>query len=106
MINIGLYYTVKLGSEKEFENRFDETVLVIKNSGFGCVDARLYKDVKKQNEYLLYTEWKNIDGFINFIKSDAYKKTVEAGKSIIEGMPRHRIFTEFQNQSTNNSTRN
>ncbi len=94
MINIGLYYTVKPGFEREFESRFNEAVLAIKNSGFGCIDARLYKDVEKQNEYLLYTEWKDNDGFRNFIKSEAYRKTVEAGRSIIEGVPRHRMFTE------------
>ncbi|MCL4400876.1 MAG: antibiotic biosynthesis monooxygenase [Candidatus Parvarchaeota archaeon] len=94
MINIGLYYKVKPGMESEFESKFNAAVSAIKKAGFGCIDARLYKEVSSQNEYLLYTEWNDMDGFKQFIKSEAYKETVAAGRAIIEGMPQHRIFTE------------
>lgn len=94
MINIGLYYRVKPGMEHEFESRFNDAVASIREAGLGCIDARLYKQVNSDNEYLLYTEWKNMDDFKEFMKSEAYRKTVEAGRSIIEGMPKHRMFTE------------
>lgn len=94
MINIGLYYKVKEGHEKDFEERFNSAVKAIKEAGLGCTDARLYKEVSDPREYMLYTEWKDTNGFREFMKSDAYKQTVEAGREIIEGKPRHRIFEE------------
>lgn len=96
MINIGLYYKVKPGLESEFESRFNDVVSLIKGAGFGCLDARLYKEVNMPNEYLLYSEWKDTESFREFMKSEAYKKTVEAGRTIIDGTPKHRIFTEMQ----------
>ncbi|EFD92233.1 MAG: Antibiotic biosynthesis monooxygenase [Candidatus Parvarchaeum acidophilus ARMAN-5] len=98
MINIGLYYKVKEGHESEFEERFNAAVSAIKEAGFGCTDARLYKEVSNPSEYMLYTEWEDTDGFRKFMQSDAYKQTVEAGKEIIEGHPKHRIFTENTEQ--------
>lgn len=94
MINIGLYYKVREGCVDEFERLFNNAVSVIMESGMGCTDARLYREVKDPMEYMLYTEWEDEKSFEAFLKSDAYKKTVEAGKGIVEGHPKHRIFTE------------
>jgi len=48
------------------------------------------------NEYMIYSEWDSLESFKNFIESDAYKKTIEYGRSIVEGRPKHRIYKEIQ----------
>ncbi len=41
---------------------------------------------------MLYTEWESLDSFRKFMESKEYAQTVEFGKSIIDGQPRHKIF--------------
>ena len=94
MINVGMYYNVKAGHETEFEKTFTEVIGTLKNAKVGITDAKLYKEVGK-SEYLIYTEWEGIDAFKAFIQSKAFSDTTSYGKSIIEGRPSHRIFTDI-----------
>lgn len=94
MINIGLYYKVRPGHEKEFEGTFMNVVSVLKGSDFGFLGGKLYREIGDPSEYMLYTEWNGLDSFRKFSESKEYKQTVEFGKTIIEGRPRHRIFRE------------
>ncbi|AWR94126.1 antibiotic biosynthesis monooxygenase family protein [Acidianus brierleyi] len=95
MINVGLYYKVKEGHEKEFENKFNEVVNFLKNNYPGLKQAKLYKSVEEPREYLIYTEWDSLETFRKFISSYEYKGTVDYGKSIIEGRPYHKVFQEI-----------
>ncbi len=92
MINIGLYYKVKAGQEKQFENTFLGVVTLLKKSDFGFLGGKLYREIGDSSEYMLYTEWVGLDSFRKFMESKEYAKTVEYGKTIIEGQPRHKIF--------------
>jgi len=92
MINIGLYYKVKSGHEKEFEETFMNVVSLLKGSDFGFERGKLYREVGDSTEYMLYTEWDDLDSFKKFMLSKEYAKTVEWGKTIMDGQPRHRIF--------------
>jgi len=92
MINIGLYYKVKAGHGKEFEDTFTGVVSLLRNSNFGFVGGKLYREVGDSSEYMLYTEWEGLDSFRKFIASKEYAKTVEWGKTVIDGQPRHRVF--------------
>ncbi len=92
MINVGLYYRVKEGHEKEFERIFSEVVKALKSSNTGFVSGRLYRAVDDSREYLIYTEWQDIESFREFVKSRAFSETQEAGRSILDGAPRHKVF--------------
>ena len=92
MINIGLYYKVKAGHEKEFEDNFLNVVSLLKNVDFGFLSGKLYREIGDSSEYMLYTEWESIDSFKKFMESKEYAKTIELGKAIIDGQPRHKIF--------------
>ena len=92
MINIGLYYKVKKGHEKEFEESFLKVVSLLKSADFGFVSGKLYREIGDYNEYMLYTEWDGLESFRKFMESKEYAQTIEFGKSIIEGQPRHKIF--------------
>ena len=95
MINVGLYYKVKPGHEKEFEEIFKKVVDVLKSSNVGFIDGKLYKNVDNPREYLIYSEWKDLDSFRKFMLSRDFKSTTDYGKQIIEGRPYHRIFQEI-----------
>ena len=57
MINIGLYYKVKKGHEKEFEDKFLNVISLLKNVDFGFLSGKLYREIGDCSEYMLYTEW-------------------------------------------------
>lgn len=92
MINVGLYYRMKEGHEKE---AFSKVVSILKNSDIGFIDAKLYKRVDDPREYLIYSEWKDLESFRKFILSKDYKETTTYGKTILEGRPYHKIFQEI-----------
>ena len=94
MINVGLYYKVKKGSEQEFEDKFNDVVKMLKGSASGIKDAKLYREIGS-SEYMIYTEWDDMDAFKAFIQSKDFHETTGKGRNIIDGMPRHRIFSEL-----------
>jgi heme-degrading monooxygenase HmoA len=96
MINVGLYYRVKDGHESEFESIFREAIEVLRKSESGFVDGKLYKEIGNRGEYLIYTEWKDLESFREFISGRTFKDIQNYGKNILESMPRHRIFREEQ----------
>jgi heme-degrading monooxygenase HmoA len=96
MINVGIHYKIKKGYEKNFENTFSNILNFLKENYRGFIDAKLYRRVDEPNEYMIYSEWDSLESFKNFIESDAYKKTIEYGRSIVEGRPKHRIYKEIQ----------
>jgi heme-degrading monooxygenase HmoA len=99
MINVGMYYNVKKGHEKEFEDTFQKVVDYLKNNVNGFEKASIYKKVGEDNtttEYMIYSEWKDADSFREFTTAKAFHDTTEYGKNIIEGRPYHRIFNEVK----------
>lgn len=46
--------------------------------------------VDNPREYLIYSEWKDLDSFRKFMLSKEFKNTTDYGKQIIEGRPYHR----------------
>ncbi len=91
MINIGLYYKVKKGNEASFEKIFEGVIQHLKNSVDGFLDGKLYRSVSEPSEYMIYSEWRDIDAFRKFTTSEAFRSTTHEGASIIEGRPYHRI---------------
>jgi len=97
MINVGLYYKIKDGHEAEFESKFNDVVKYL-SEGSGFRLAKLYKEVSNPREYMIYSEWDNIESFMGFVRSDAFHAVTASAKDIVEGQPRHRVFYESQNQ--------
>jgi len=91
MINVGFYYRVKKGHEKEFEQTFSGVLEYLKSSYPGFRDAKLNRSVTDPQEYLIYSEWDDLDTFRKFISSQAYRDTTSYGKNILEGRPTHRV---------------
>lgn len=96
MINVGFFYTVKPGHEKEFEDTFSGVIRYLLDNRTGLKSAKLYREVSNPAEYMIFSEWENRDSFSRFVQSRPFKETTEAGKSIISGHPRHVILTSEQ----------
>ena len=94
MISVGFYYKVKKGFETDFEKKFNEVLAFLSNFK-GFKGARLYRSVDDPSEYLIYSEWEDLESYRNFITSSAYRATVEYGKQIIEGRPMHKVFQQI-----------
>ena len=95
MINVGLYYRVKKGHEEEFERIFKQVLEFLKKNVDGFIDAKLYRSVDDPSEYLIYSEWRDLDAFRKFVTSRQFSDTTNYGRTILEGMPRHKVFQEI-----------
>ena len=95
MINVGLYYRVKPGHEEEFEKIFSKVLEFLKGNVDGFIDAKLYRSVSDPREYLIYSEWESLDAFRKFTLSRQFSDTTNYGKTILEGMPKHKVFQEI-----------
>ncbi len=108
MINVGLYYNIKKGHEKEFEETFKKVVDYLKTSVKGFEKADIYRKVSTDEsltEYMIYSEWQDADSFREFTRGKAFRETTDYGKSIIEGRPYHRIFTTINEKTTSEGGR-
>ncbi|BBD72199.1 antibiotic biosynthesis monooxygenase [Sulfodiicoccus acidiphilus] len=96
MINVGFNYLVSEGKEEQFLLKFREVLQLLKTSNSGMLDAKLYRSVDNPREFLIFTEWESLDAFRKFTSSREYKETVEYGKSVIEGRPRHIVLQRVE----------
>jgi heme-degrading monooxygenase HmoA len=94
MANIGFYYTIKDGHEKEFEDTFQATVEFLELNADGYREAHLYREVGK-NQYMILSLWDSVESFSDFVKSREFVEVTKFGKSIVEGRPYHKIFMDY-----------
>lgn len=92
MVTVGLYYQVRPGQEKVFEDTVDQVMeLLSKNAGH--VKSFLYRDVKDPNSYAIISEWNSQSDFTNFVRSDVFHQVTEFGKAeVLEQRPRHKVY--------------
>ncbi len=93
MINIGFYYRVKRGHEKDFEEKFWD---IVSSNVDGMRSAKLYRNVMDPQEYMIYTEWDSLEAFKEFMKSQEHSETINYGKTILEDIPTHVILQRIQ----------
>ena len=92
MVTVGLYYQVRPGKEKIFEETVDGVMeLLSKNSGH--VKSFLYRDVKNPLSYAILSEWNSQSDFTDFVKSDIFRQVTDFGKAeVLEQRPRHKVY--------------
>ncbi|MEM3670904.1 MAG: antibiotic biosynthesis monooxygenase [Thermoprotei archaeon] len=93
MIHVGLYYDVKPGQEKKFEEIFGAVKSSLgREEGF--ISGTLYRNVDRPNSYMILSEWSSLEHFKKFVASNSFRRVAESGKEILEREPRNRVFTE------------
>lgn len=89
-----MHYDVLPGKEERFESAFRE-VLAGLESAAGHTRTRLYRDVQRPGSYLIYSEWKDREAFMGFVRSPAFAAVTTWGREeILAGPPRHHILTQ------------
>ena len=59
----------------------------------GHTDSHLYRDTSDDKEYLIISEWSEMDAFEKFIHSKEFAETANWGSAeILEGRPRHKVY--------------
>ena len=92
MVTVGLYYEVREGKEKVFEDKVDEIIDLLAGNP-GHVKSFLYRDVKNPRSYAIISEWTSQNDFTNFIRSDIFHQVTEFGKAeLLEQRPRHKVY--------------
>lgn len=92
MVTVGLYYEVRPGQEKVFEDTVDQVIHLLEQNP-GHVKSFLYRDVKNPRSYAIISEWKSQNDFTNFVKSDEFRQVTEFGKAeVLEQRPRHKVY--------------
>lgn len=89
---MGLYYDVKPGKEKAFEEKFEEVLGVLKSQS-GHRASHLYHQVHRSNSYAILSEWEKQEDFLSFIRSDLFRQVTTWGlDGILENRPSHKIY--------------
>jgi hydrogen peroxide-dependent heme synthase len=94
MTTIGMHYDVLPGKQQQFEQGFMQVLELLKKMP-GHVESNLYQNVQAAGSYVIFSQWRSLEDFQTFIRSDAFAKTVAWGKAeILSGKPRHKIYAD------------
>jgi len=92
MVTIGMYYDVLPGKEDLFEKKFFE-VLHAMEAMPGHQRSFLYRRVDDPTSYAILSEWDSQDGFMSFVRSEAFKQVTSWGREqVLRQAPRHKIY--------------
>lgn len=94
MTTIGMNYEVIAGKEDEFEQGFQQVAEYLKTTP-GHVESRLYREIGKAGDYLIFSQWQTKESFESFLHSPAFRQTVSWGKAeILRSRPRHKVYRD------------
>ncbi len=95
MVTFGLNYDVKPPHRQVFE-RYCLEVIDAMRAMPGHVETRLYGDLARPASYLIYSQWDTPASFRAFMRSDAFQAAQRFGRDILDGPPRHHVYTEMR----------
>lgn len=95
MVTFGLNYDVKPPHRRQFERTCQEVIAAMRAMS-GHVETRLYGDLSRPNSYLVYSQWDSPEAFAAFMRSEAFKAAQRFGREILDGPPRHHVYTELR----------
>lgn len=86
-------YEVLEGKQEIFEKACNGVIKALQNAD-GHKRSSLYKDVNRQNVYLIISEWDQMDAFQSFISSDQFRNVTNWGKEqILSRRPTHTVYS-------------
>ncbi len=100
MITIGMNYEIREGKMEPFVKKFTLVLKAFERMP-GHVNTHLYRDVYRENSYLVLSEWASQKAFDDFVGSEAFRQVTTWGKeNILATRPRHTTFGEGQTLSS------
>lgn len=98
MITVGMNYEVRPGKDDDFVAVFAKVIQIMQAMD-GHSETHLYRDVYREHDYLIISEWSEKTAFDRFIASDQFRNVADWGKrSILAGRPKHEIYGSGDNK--------
>ncbi|MGA2233542.1 MAG: antibiotic biosynthesis monooxygenase, partial [Tepidisphaeraceae bacterium] len=61
----------------------------------GHVESHMYEDIQSAGSYVIFSQWKSLEDFQQFLHSEAFAKTVAWGKAeMLRSRPRHKVYAD------------
>lgn len=86
-------YTIKSGSEAEFERIFAILQKVFKTVP-GCVKTRLFRDTKETSTFLLFMQWESQEALEAMRKDAGFDEWRLKSRELAGGPSKPRFYTE------------
>jgi chlorite dismutase len=85
---MGMFYTVKPDYRGDFLDAF-EGVTDILDGMEGHLETQLMVNTEDENDMFIASQWRAREDAMEFFRSDAFRETVQFGREILDGRPRH-----------------
>lgn len=97
MVTVGLYYDVLPGKAALFTAKFQDVLGLLRTMP-GHTSSYLYQRVDDPDSFAILSEWSDPDAFFAFLRSDAFRQTVDWGREqVLRAAPRHKIYPRAEN---------
>jgi heme-degrading monooxygenase HmoA len=92
MVTVGMNYQVIPEKDAEFIAVFSKVLQVIADTP-GHKDTHLYRDVYREHDYLVVSEWTDETAFRAFIASDRFRNVANWGReNVLAARPTHEVY--------------
>ena len=88
---MGMFYQVKPSYREEFIDTFGEVGEVLETMD-GHRQTELFANEEDENDMFIASRWDDKEAAMSFFRSDAFRDTVQWGREVLDGRPRHVFF--------------
>ena len=85
---MGLFYTVKPDHRDDFVETFDAVGEQLAGMD-GHRDTQLLANLEDDRDFFISSRWDGREDALEFFRGDAFRDTVEWGREVLDGRPRH-----------------
>jgi heme-degrading monooxygenase HmoA len=85
---MGMFYTVKPEYREEFVDTFEEVGDALDDME-GHFETRLMVNETDENDMFIASQWREKDDAMAFFRSEDFRETVQWGREVLDGRPRH-----------------
>ena len=85
---MGMFYETKPEHTEDFVEKFDTVADVLADMD-GHFETDLMVNVEDENDMFIASQWASKEDAMAFFRSDAFSDTVDWGRDVLAGRPRH-----------------
>ena len=85
---MGMFYTVKPDYRGAFVETFDDVGEILEGME-GHLETDLMTNLGDENDMFIASQWESREDAMAFFRSDDFRETVEWGREVLDGRPRH-----------------
>jgi chlorite dismutase len=85
---MGMFYKIKPQHREDFIEKFD-TVGELLDGMEGHRETALLINTEEENDMFIASQWDSKEDAMSFFRSNEFTETVDWGRDILDGKPRH-----------------